>query len=58
MTPYETLKKALKKEQASIQLYRELAKKHPGIKDLLFYLMNEEQKHEKMIQERIRELEK
>lgn len=58
MTPYEALEKVLKKEQASIRLYKELSQKHPGIKDLLFSLVNEEQKHKKMIQDKIKELKK
>lgn len=56
MTPVEALEVALGKEKAAIALYQDLIEKHSEIKDLLFLLLNEEQKHKKLIEERIVEL--
>ncbi len=53
MIPVDALKVALSKEQASIQLYRRLAEKYSEIKELLFLLLNEEEKHKKLIEEKI-----
>ena len=58
MTPVEALNLALQKEEASIELYRELSQKHPAIKELLSSLLDEEFKHKKMIEARIVELTK
>lgn len=58
MTPVEALEIALVKEDASIKLYRKLALKHKVIEELLISLVNEEEKHLKMIKERIYELTK
>lgn len=56
MTPIEALNLALSKETKSIELYRTLADQHSAIKDLLILLMNEEEKHAKLIKEKIVEL--
>ena len=56
MTPVEALEVALEKEKASIALYQDLIAKHSVIKDLLYSLLIEEQKHKKLIEERIVEL--
>ncbi len=56
MTPVEALEVALEKEKTSIALYQDLIVKHPVIKDLLYSLLIEEQKHKKLIEERIIEL--
>jgi rubrerythrin len=56
MIEVEALKLALKKEEAAIKLYQDLLAKHPSIKDLLYTLLIEEQKHKKLIEEKIREL--
>jgi rubrerythrin len=56
MTPVEALKMALQKEEASIELYRELAAKHPAIKELLSSLLDEEFKHKKLIEDKIAQL--
>jgi rubrerythrin len=53
MTVVEALKLALEKERNSIKLYRDLSQKHSGIKDLFDFLITEEQKHEKLITEKI-----
>lgn len=52
----EALKLALGKEENSIALYQELIAKHSNLKDLLYSLLLEEQKHKKLIEEKIREL--
>ena len=56
MTPVEALEVALGKEKAAIALYQDLIAKHSVIKDLLYSLLIEEQKHKKLIEERIVEL--
>ncbi len=56
MTATEALELALKKENASIKLYTKLAAEHSQIKELLFALLNEEEKHKKMIEARITEI--
>lgn len=58
MIPLEALKLALSKEEAAITLYSRLATNHPEIKDLLFTLLNEEEKHKKLIEAKIVELTK
>ena len=58
MTPVEALRLALTKEEASIELYKELSVAHPAIKELLSSLLDEEFKHKKMIEERIVQLTK
>lgn len=50
------LKLALAKEEASIKLYRDLAVKHPEIRDLFFFLVNEEEKHKLRIEDKISEI--
>ncbi len=56
MTGTEALKIALAKEEGSIKLYKKLALEHKEISDLLLSLLNEEEKHKKMIEKRIFEL--
>ena len=56
MTEIEALKLALIKEQASIDLYKDLVQKHSSLRDLGSFLLNEEFKHQKMIEEKIVEL--
>ncbi len=58
MTPVEALKLALHKEKASIALYAKLANEHPAVKELLFMLLNEEEKHKKLIETKITEITK
>lgn len=58
MSPVEALNLALDKEKAAIKLYGELANQHPAIKELLFTLLNEEEKHKKLIEGKIAELTK
>lgn len=56
ITPIDALKIALEKEKASIELYTKLSIQHKVIKDLLIFLINEEQKHKKLIEEKISEM--
>ncbi len=58
MTPVEALKLALAKENTSITLYTDLSNKLPEIRELVLFLLNEEQKHKKMIEEKIVEVTK
>jgi rubrerythrin len=56
MGPVEALKVALSKENASIQLYTRLSLEHQAIKELLQFLINEEAKHRKLIEDKIKEM--
>ena len=56
MTPVEALELALSKENQSVELYQKLSVENPAIKELLAFLINEEEGHKKMIEEKIREL--
>lgn len=58
MIPVEALKLALSKETASIQLYNKLNLEHPGLSELFLSLINEEEKHKKMIEQKIYEITK
>lgn len=58
MTSVEALNLALEKEKKSIKLYQGLSRKQSAIKDLLDFLITEEQKHEKLIKEKIVEVTK
>lgn len=58
MSPVEALKIALNKEETSIRLYNNMANKHPDIKELLLFLLTEEQKHKQLIEKKIFELTK
>ncbi|MCF7908560.1 MAG: hypothetical protein K9L86_06815 [Candidatus Omnitrophica bacterium] len=56
MTLIEALDLALKKETASIEIYRKMGREHPALKELCLFLENEEQKHKKMIEKKIVQL--
>ena len=56
MTPVEALKIALAKEEVSIKLYKKLANEHSEIRELLYSLLNEEEKQKRLIETRISEL--
>ena len=58
MGPVEALTLALSKEKASIELYRKLNLQHPGLKELLEFLINEEEKHKLLIEKKIVEMAK
>lgn len=53
MVDIEVLRLALSKEEEAIQLYQGMIKTNPGIKDLLYELITEEQKHKIMLEKRI-----
>jgi len=56
MTPVEALQLALEKENEALDLYRKLALEHHAVKDVFEFLINEEEKHKKMLQEKIHQL--
>ncbi len=58
MTPVEALNLALQKENSSIKLYTDLSNKLPEIRQLLLFLINEEEKHKKMVEDKIVEVTK
>ena len=58
MGPVEALKIAVSKEAESIELYQKLSEEHPVAKDMFLFLMNEEEKHVKLIENKISELTK
>ncbi|MDP2940435.1 MAG: hypothetical protein Q8O13_10250 [Candidatus Omnitrophota bacterium] len=56
MIQIEALKLALSKEQNAVEAYKRLLAEHPALKDLFYFLLNEEQKHVAMIEKKIAEL--
>lgn len=56
MTPVEALQLALEKEDDALVLYRKLALEHPAVKDMFEFLVNEEEKHKKMLEAKIHQL--
>ena len=56
--PVEALEIALRKEISSIELYGNMGIKYPTINELCVFLVNEEHKHKKLIEQKIRELTK
>jgi rubrerythrin len=56
MDEVQVLKIALKKEEGSINFYQDMLVKYPSLKDLLYSLLVEEQKHVKMIEKKIVEI--
>ncbi|MBN2482971.1 MAG: hypothetical protein JXD21_02055 [Candidatus Omnitrophica bacterium] len=56
MTPVEALQLALEKEDDALTLYRKLALEHHAVKDIFEFLVNEEEKHKKILKERIHQL--
>ena len=56
MVELEALKLALSKEQDAVVAYKKLLVEHPGLKDLFYFLLNEEEKHVGMIGKKIAEL--
>jgi len=53
MIDIEVLKLALSKEEEAIKLYEGMIKSNPGVKDLLYDLVTEEQKHKLLLEKRI-----
>ena len=58
MIDIEVLRLALSKEEDAIKTYQKLLVEHPNLKDLLYLLVTEEQKHKKLIEKKIVELSK
>ncbi len=58
MLPVEALKLALEKEKEAQELYQRLAAEHPVAREMFLSLVVEEEKHAKLIEERIYELTK
>jgi rubrerythrin len=58
MGPVEALKIALSREEDSIAVYQKFSVEHQELKEMFFLLINEEEKHKKMIEKKIVELTK
>jgi len=58
MTEVEALKLAISKETEAHDLYQRLAEQHPIVKELFHFLVNEEEKHKKLLEEKIFEITK
>jgi len=58
MIDIEALQLALSREESAIATYQKLLIGHPSLKDLFYLLINEEQKHKALIEEKIAELTK
>jgi len=53
MVPIEALKLALSKETEAIELYKQLSLTSGIAKEIFVFLINEEEKHKKLIEEKI-----
>jgi rubrerythrin len=58
MIDIEVLRLASSKEEEAIKTYKDLLKGHPNLKELLYFLIGEEQKHKILIENKIAELTK
>lgn len=58
MGPVEALELALKKEIEAKNMYEKFSAEFPTAKEVFFFLMGEEEKHAKLIENRIIELRK
>lgn len=56
--PIEALKLALYEEKRAIKLYKDLSEDYPAARDVLLFLVDEERKHEKLIEKTIYKLTK
>jgi len=56
MIDIDVLKLALSKEKDAIKTYQDMLAGHPNLKDLLYLLITEEQKHKELIEKKISEL--
>lgn len=56
MGPVEALEMALVKEIAARDLYQEFSIKFPAVRDTFLFLLGEEEKHKKLIEQRIAQL--
>jgi rubrerythrin len=53
MTDIDVLRLALGKEEEAIKIYQDMQIGHPQLKELLAMLVIEEQKHRKLIEQKI-----
>ncbi|MEW6100774.1 MAG: hypothetical protein AB1481_00555 [Candidatus Omnitrophota bacterium] len=58
MGPVEALRLASSREDASIKLYNKFYLAYPELKETFQFLINEEEKHKKLIGKKIEELTK
>ncbi|MCK4423172.1 MAG: hypothetical protein KAV18_03795 [Candidatus Omnitrophica bacterium] len=58
MVPVEALELALSKEKEAIKMYKKFSVEHPIVSETFLFLMDEEYKHQKMLEEKIYELTK
>jgi len=56
MGPIEALELARGKEQEAIEMYQKFSLDFPAAKDIFIHLSSEEQKHKKLINDKIVEL--
>ena len=56
MVPLEALAIALEKEKASVKLYNRYYADYPELKEMLLFLINEEEKHQQLIEKKMMEL--
>jgi rubrerythrin len=56
MVPVEALKIALREEVKAIALYRKMEKEHPSLQETFSFLITEEEKHQKLLAQKIEEL--
>ncbi len=56
MGPIEALRQAVNREEASIKLYQGFAEQFSVAKDVFLFLLDEEEKHKKMLEQKIYEL--
>lgn len=53
MGPVEALQLALKKEIEAKEAYGRFYNQYPEVREIFMFLMNEEEKHEKLIRDKI-----
>jgi rubrerythrin len=58
MGPIEALELARKVEVQSIEMYRRFIIEHPAARDVFQFLLDEEEKHQQIIDKKITELKK
>lgn len=54
----EALEIALSKEKSTVEIYRNFSIEYPAMRDLFEFLMNEEEKHARLIEKKIANLNK
>lgn len=56
MIPMEALELALNKEKEAVERYKKFEITYPVLRDMFIFLAEEERKHVKIIEDKIREL--